>query len=260
MSGYNWGAGISNGAVDAYERGLRPASKTGVPAALVREFCTPCEWHNTSKMFNDTDFYDPKAVRATFGLEVGEDLEADTGAVRALAQWKAARNAERKSQERIYENQDVKWFEWSRRRKRSCRATGARGAVKGRTATVTFADGRVRRWRLDTNGFSFSPPAPPEPTTFGGWVAWLRYPVSLETFAENVELPVSALAEIEADRAPVDHETILCIARGLGWDGPGRCDLEAALSKMRTELDGGEPRDSGGASVNRTATDSRGSP
>ena len=127
----------------------------------------------------------------------------------------------------------------------------ARVAVKGQTATVTFADGSERKLTKKTSGFSLLPPLPPEPSTLGGWMAWLRWPWSLEKFAENVELPVSALADIEADRAPgpVDHETILCIARGLGWDGPGRCDFEAALRKALAELDGGEPGDSGGASL-----------
>ena len=237
MSGYNWDAGMSNGAVDARDRGLRPASQIrGVPSALVSQFCSPCEWHHTSKMFNRTNVYDPKEVRATFGLEESEDFDTDASAVLALAQWKAARKAERKSPERIYENQVVEWNEWSGRRKKRRKETVTRVVVKGQTATVTFEGGRTRTWRQYSVGFSFSPAAPPEPTTFGGWMAWLRHPMSLEAFAENAELSVSALAEIEADRAPVDHATILCIARALGWDGGELFEVEAALVAQSAEV------------------------
>ncbi len=68
MAGYN-GFSMSNNAVDAYARGLLPASKAArefgfKSTAAVRACVHPSEWHHTSKEFNATDFYDvPGTIR-----------------------------------------------------------------------------------------------------------------------------------------------------------------------------------------------------
>lgn len=53
---------MSINAVDAYCRGLQPASKAastwGFKSASALRACVPCsEWHHTSKRFNVTDFF-----------------------------------------------------------------------------------------------------------------------------------------------------------------------------------------------------------
>lgn len=81
MTGYASDWSMSNNAVDAYSRGLRPMSKwkkqailaelpTGeverlalhlLPLALLREeFLEYEEWHHTSKQYNETCFYRPE--------------------------------------------------------------------------------------------------------------------------------------------------------------------------------------------------------
>jgi antitoxin component YwqK of YwqJK toxin-antitoxin module len=73
-SGYDWDAGMSNNAVDAYKRRRMPASKMaaylrtsgfvkkypelrGVTAMDIVVAVNRDEWHHTSKRFNKTDFY-----------------------------------------------------------------------------------------------------------------------------------------------------------------------------------------------------------
>ena len=72
---------MSNNAIDAYDRGLRPRSKWGkadildalpanaraylqldeYPLEFLREyFLYPEEWHHTSKLYNKTEFYRPR--------------------------------------------------------------------------------------------------------------------------------------------------------------------------------------------------------
>lgn len=64
-NGYDWSCGMSVNAVDAYDRGLLPASKIarkigrGVTAADVAAVLNPAEWHHTSARFNKTNFYKP---------------------------------------------------------------------------------------------------------------------------------------------------------------------------------------------------------
>ena len=70
--GYNWSAGMSERAVDAYEHGELPASKmatairrlaprgaflTKCSTADVRATLATSSYHHTSKFFNATDFY-----------------------------------------------------------------------------------------------------------------------------------------------------------------------------------------------------------
>ena len=60
MAGYD-GHSMSNNARDAYAQGKMPASKLakklGVATPTIRHFFDACEWHHTSKKYNQTDFY-----------------------------------------------------------------------------------------------------------------------------------------------------------------------------------------------------------
>ena len=88
MAGYS-GFSMSNNAVQAYESGLLPASKIKkVPTNLIELFCSPSEWHHTSKEYNKTNFYDPEYVLSTFGILESENYEADPHAVEALKRHK----------------------------------------------------------------------------------------------------------------------------------------------------------------------------
>ena len=75
MSGYNYRKGMSNRAVSAYSRGVKPLSKITksdlvdagfegtLKAARALAKCgmwTPCEWHHCSGYYNEVDFYDPE--------------------------------------------------------------------------------------------------------------------------------------------------------------------------------------------------------
>tara|TARA_B100000519_G_scaffold196259_1_gene202352 strand:- start:3347 stop:3820 length:474 start_codon:yes stop_codon:yes gene_type:complete len=75
MAGYNFYAGMSNNALNAYEDGKKPLSRItaldlklagwrGTKAEALRlaksEFWKPCEWHHSGgTWFNRVDFYDP---------------------------------------------------------------------------------------------------------------------------------------------------------------------------------------------------------
>ena len=79
MAGYH-NFSMSNNAVDAYHRGLLPASKAArefgfKSTAALRSCVRSGEWHHTSKKFNATDFFDV--------MEAIEDAEW-----RDLASWK----------------------------------------------------------------------------------------------------------------------------------------------------------------------------
>lgn len=149
MSGYH-NFSMSNNAVEAYNRGLKPASKIkGIPSALVKHYCTPQEWHHSSLNYNRTDFYDPIMVRAVFGLEVSEEYNVNPLAVAALAKYGV--KAE------VHENCNVRWLEWEGSLKNAkCTkraATGCRVEVKGVTAYVTLPQGEIFTKRLSTRGF-----------------------------------------------------------------------------------------------------------
>jgi hypothetical protein len=165
MAGY-YNFSMSNNAVDAYDRGLIPASKIkGIPAELIKEYCASEEWHHSSKEYNRVDFYDPRKVRCTFGLltdddiqslkEDGyddEDLEPNHLAVEALEYYK-----KNKKSETIYENCTVYWINWpsfssKHKKPQHMREDNCRVVVKGQTATVFLKDGILKK-RLSTNGF-----------------------------------------------------------------------------------------------------------
>lgn len=71
-AGYNWDAGMSNNAVNAYGQGLKPLSKITnsdlkennieltldqFKQAAKLQLIFPAEWHHTGKGFNQTNFY-----------------------------------------------------------------------------------------------------------------------------------------------------------------------------------------------------------
>ena len=69
MAGYS-GFSMSNNALEAYERGLAPASKVrkpkGVTSKMVKALVEPVERHHTSKYYNLTDFYCPDEITLAF--------------------------------------------------------------------------------------------------------------------------------------------------------------------------------------------------
>ncbi len=156
MVGYS-GFSMSNNAIAAYENGLVPASKIkGVPASLVKQYCTYSEWHHSSKFYNKVEFYNPVYVRATFGLEPHEEYAPDPEAIKALVDSKA----KKRQMEERFEKCRVVWLEWGGTRKHPSAKTliefDASVSVLGKSATVTLADGKSFVKRLDTKGFSFS--------------------------------------------------------------------------------------------------------
>lgn len=64
--GYDWSAGKSQRAVLAEHNGLMTATQLGkkfkVSAKAVRAVLCAEEWHHTSKMYNETDYYNPADV------------------------------------------------------------------------------------------------------------------------------------------------------------------------------------------------------
>lgn len=150
---------MSNNAVAAYGEGLLPASKIKrVPAGLIQRYCRFSEWHHSSKAYNRVKFYDPEYVLACFGLIRHEDHPSIPDAVAALAE---ARKRRTKLLPEVYGPCSVRWLEWSGTLRRPhCEEHTADNAVvslKGQTATITLATGRVFIKRLSTRGFSFTP-------------------------------------------------------------------------------------------------------
>lgn len=153
---------MSNNAVNAYSRGLVPASKIrDVPAKLVRQYVHPEEWHHTSNRYNATDFYDPAKVLAIFGLRETADYPyadyRDDAAVAALIAYKAGKKDATAAE--VYDNQTVAYLEWSgtRRHPRATlrTITGCKVVVRGITARVYVNDKLVLTKRTTTNGFTY---------------------------------------------------------------------------------------------------------
>jgi hypothetical protein len=160
MAGYD-GFSMSNNAVNAYREGLLPASKvcSGIPAALIRQHCSPAECHHTSKKYNKTDFFDPDCVKGKFGI-FGVDHEYyDEAAEEALRQHNVSRRIKDSGQN--YIDCRVDWLDWStgtvKRPKAIERtASGCTVLVRKTTAYITFEDGTEMVKRLETNGFAFT--------------------------------------------------------------------------------------------------------
>jgi hypothetical protein len=172
MAGYNHSAGMSNNAVEAYDAGLRPASRTlsGVSATLIARFCEAAEWHHSSGWYNTVDFYDCHQAAVTFGkAEPCDDPDCDcapnASAIAALAESKTKR-AEPAT---LLTNQTVEWIDWSGTRNHpkatERKESGCTVAVKGKTATITLPNGTTFTKRLTTNGFAFRNDAAPTTQT-----------------------------------------------------------------------------------------------
>lgn len=131
MAGYH-GHGMSNNAIDAYARGLVPASKIkGIPVDLIDRFCGPDEWHHSSKFYNVVNFYDAKAVVETF--------TNDPAAASALA----ARKAEKAAKIATYHDaSSVEWTEFNKagRGHWSARERKFEGLVRVRGTMIDMLD------------------------------------------------------------------------------------------------------------------------
>lgn len=177
MAGYR-GYSMSNNAVSAYSNGLLPASKIKeVPAVLIERFVRYSEWHHSSKQYNRVKFYDPKIVRATFGLIEASDedddlIPANPEAVAALA----AHKAEEKSVGSVHYDCLVEWIEWSgslrNPKAEERKESGCTVQIKGQTAKITLPNGTVLTKRLSTRGFFWKQATQPAarrfPRTRGG--------------------------------------------------------------------------------------------
>ncbi len=89
MAGYNHRRGMSNNAVDAYRRNLKPISRftaqdlrdADVHISLAfakwlakRKHWKPVERHHSSKLYNMVRFYDPDTLRSVI-LDLGNEIE-----------------------------------------------------------------------------------------------------------------------------------------------------------------------------------------
>jgi len=166
MSGWSYEKGMSNNAANAYQAGLMPASRVGrIPAELIREFCSPNEWHHASSYKNRIDFYRRHEVFVIFGLEghgpgcasIGCDVMVNPDAVQALKNYKRDKKDEETT---VYENVEVSWLEWSGSRNHSKNSPHTEIArtisIRGGTATITLRSGDIFKKRLSTKGFKFS--------------------------------------------------------------------------------------------------------
>tara|TARA_R100001443_G_scaffold109264_1_gene120466 strand:- start:151 stop:642 length:492 start_codon:yes stop_codon:yes gene_type:complete len=96
MSGYDYAAGMSNNAVDAYVSGLKPLSRITsndlriagwkgtkkLAQSLAQSGAwPPAEWHHTSSFYNEVNFYDPgRLVEIWSEMSPAERDEAETRA------------------------------------------------------------------------------------------------------------------------------------------------------------------------------------
>lgn len=105
MAGYNWSAGKSNNAVSAEDAGLRVRSKitrewlqsAGIsegPAfikwLIAKGAILPEEWHHTSKMFNQTEYFSAESIREQ--LQARAEAPATMG---GSLEWLRAEYAQR---------------------------------------------------------------------------------------------------------------------------------------------------------------------
>ena len=84
MGGYDWTNGKSNGAVAAEDAGLLPATRMAkrfnkwlgekglrprVTGSWIAAYVDACEWHHSSKYYNQVNYYDEKTVRSAWFRE-----------------------------------------------------------------------------------------------------------------------------------------------------------------------------------------------
>lgn len=157
MAGYDWSEGKSNNAVDAEDRGLMTAGDLAKSlglrkASTIQEFLFPCEWHHSSKFFNEIDYFDPE--------EVTPDL---------LAKMKAFEMASLHPTPEILDDCLVEWCEWEGSRRSPRRidrsAKHVQVTVKGDWANFEI-NGVHYRKKISGNYFSITGGIPRNPSLF----------------------------------------------------------------------------------------------
>ncbi len=162
MSGYN-GFSKSNNAVEAESRNCFPASvlakKLKVKTGAIKAIMEPCEWHHSSKHYNQIDYYDGDVLlRLAAGEDLSDEHDQDEnaeagGTLAALRDWQAVKvNTTR------WTGCAVKWLEWggSRKHPAASEETAENCAVEwkgGKFCTVTFPAGGTMRKGVEANGF-----------------------------------------------------------------------------------------------------------
>lgn len=165
MAGYN-GISMSNNAVDAYNRGLCPASKVHprLPEALIIKFCRSDEWHHSSPRYNEISYYNPEYVKATFGIIKHEDFPPNEEAIVAWALYKKEKKAaalrQKLAEPQTFESCLVQWSTTNIKGKRRYHEqNGCTVIVKGNWCVITFPNGTTMRKSKTTKYFSFEPEA-----------------------------------------------------------------------------------------------------
>ena len=161
MAGYA-GVSMSNNALDAYNRGLCPASKVhkNLPEALIVKFCRSEEWHHSSPRYNEISFFNPEYVKATFGIIKHETFPPNEKAIAAWELYKEEKKqaalAQKQAQPQTFYPCNVYWstttFKGSRRYHEQ---SGCTVVVKGSWRLVTFPDGTTMKKAKTTKYFSF---------------------------------------------------------------------------------------------------------
>ena len=165
MAGYS-GISMSNNAVDAYDRGLCPASKIHktLPQELIVMFCKAEEWHHSSPRYNAIDFYNPDRVKATFGIIKHESYPPNEKAIAAWVTYKEDRKAaalkQKQAESQTFSPCLVNWSNTDYKGKRRYyEQRGCTVVVKGNWCFITFPDGKTMNKAKTTKYFSFEPEA-----------------------------------------------------------------------------------------------------
>lgn len=137
-----------------------PASKIdgGVPASLVEKYCRPSDVRYCPEARADVKMYDEVYVKATFGLIERKRFAANAEAIKAFADYKAAK----KAAPIVHTGCTVEWLEWlsafdsSKKEYKKHRVAGCTVSVKGQFASITLPDGTTFRKKIGAAGFSFN--------------------------------------------------------------------------------------------------------
>ena len=163
MAGYA-GISMSNNALEAYNRGLCPASKVhkNLPEALIVKFCRSEEWHHSSPRYNEISFYNPEYVKATFGIIQHDNYRPNERAIAAWALYKEEKKqaalAQKQAQPETYVPCTVYWSTTNFKGARSYHEQGGcTVVVKENWCFITFPDGNTMKKAKTTKYFSFEP-------------------------------------------------------------------------------------------------------
>ncbi len=121
MSGYS-DFSKSNNAIEAESRDCYPASvlakRLKVSTAAVTALMEPSEWHHTSKMYNNTDYYSSEFLLLLASGKPTDDYDEDdiTEAAELLARLRAWKKPA--TTETVYTDCRVVWLEWGGTRAR----------------------------------------------------------------------------------------------------------------------------------------------